>query len=29
MARRLVTDHSGEKDLIGIWVYTFKQWNEA
>jgi len=29
MARRLVTDHSGETDLIGIWVYTFEQWSEA
>jgi len=29
MARNLVKDRAAESDLIGIWVYSFNQWNDA
>ncbi len=28
MPRELVKDRAAETDLIGIWVYSFEQWNE-
>jgi toxin ParE1/3/4 len=29
MPRQLVKDSVAEKDLIGIWVYSFETWGEA
>jgi toxin ParE1/3/4 len=29
MARVLVKDRAAETDLVGIWIYTFKQWSET
>jgi toxin ParE1/3/4 len=29
MRRRLVKDRAAEADLVGIWVYSFRQWSEA
>jgi hypothetical protein len=29
MRRQLVKDRAAEADLIGIWVYSFKQWSES
>ncbi|MFT7678310.1 MAG: toxin ParE1/3/4 [Planctomycetota bacterium] len=29
MPRRLVKDHAAEEDLIGIWLYSHRNWGQA